>query len=485
MKKEAIFKKKNIVIILLILIMVLITTITSTASKDEIDSILNKSMSDSNLPGMAVGIIKNGESIYSDVKGKDGYGEELTETSPMFIGSVSKSFTALAVMQLVEEGLVLLDTPIIEYISYFRVANPKLSESITVRQLLVQQTGLSRKQQVTSSDYNATLKERVQALSDMEATAENGKEFNYLNDHYTILGLLIEEVTGKSYANYMEENVFNPMGMINTTADKSVIEDKKIYGYTNMFGFKKRLKEKVPLYDIPGGYIVSNLQDMQKYVSFLIEPDETILSKESINEMRMTIENSHYAMGWGITEVDDLKIIAHSGLVTSFSAHVAIMPEIKSGYVYIINKGHIIHQFDKTHDKLNNNLLQVILDKDGFEFFPSIWLVRLISLIILMFTLKDLWETKKLLKAYKSKKDWIKEGVKAFVMLVFLLFGLPYILINVLGLGIDLEYMLGYAPDFTILLLVDIAIQVIILIIVMVNIIRKKYKSTVDAIQNL
>ena len=475
MKKETIANKKKAMELLFIFIIVLTTTIVSANGGNQIDSLIEKSMRDSNLPGMAVGIIKNGESIYSDAKGIDGYEEDLTETTPMFIGSISKSFTALAVMQLVEKDLINLDAPIREYIPYFKVANPKLSESITVRQVLIQQTGLSRKKQLPSSNYNITLKERVQSLSNMEEIVENGKEFHYLNDHYAILGLLIEEVTGNSYASYMEKNVFSPMKLINTTADQSAIEEKNIYGYTNIFGFTKRLNEKVPHYEIPSGYILSNLQDMNKYISFLIEPDEAILSKESIDEMRTIGANSDYAMGWHINEVNELKIIAHSGLVNTFSAHIAFIPEIKSGYFYIINKGHIIHQFDKTYVTLNNNLLQVILGKDNFEYFPSIWVIRFVSLIFLMLTAKDIWKTRNLINAAKSKKEWIKEGVKALVVLSFLCLGLPYILRNVLGLGIDLRYMLGYAPDFTILLFVAIVLQVITLTIVMGNIIRKKY----------
>lgn len=469
-------KNNKKILIIFILVMVLVQgSMVSAIISDKIDSLLERHMKDSDLPGIAVGIIKNGETIYSDTKGIDGHGEELAETSPIFIGSVSKSFTALAVMQLAEKDLISLDTPVKKYIPYFEVANPKLSEKVTVRDLLIQKSGLSRKQQVPSSDYNSTLKERVKALSNMEEVTENGKEFHYLNDNYNILGLLIEEVTGKSYASYMRENVFTPLGMISTTADIETIKEKNIYGYTNIFGFSKRLKERVPLYDIPSGYIVSNLQDMNKYVSFLLEPNEEILSKESIKEMRLISENSNYGMGWRITEVDDLELIEHSGAVPVFSSHVALIPETKSGYVYIINKGHIIHNFVKTYEKLQNNLLQIIMGQNNFEHFPSILILRIFSFIILILTLKDIWTTKKLLNANKTKKEWIKEGVKSLIQIGFLCFGLPFILRNVLGLGFDLVYMLEYVPDFTILLFVSIFIEVIRSIISLVHIIRKNY----------
>lgn len=284
MKKKLIFNLKSLIILIFVLTLAQIS-IVSAESNDKIDSLLERHMKDSNLPGIAVGIIKNGQIVYSDTKGINGYGEGLTETSPMFIGSVSKSFTALATMRLVEKGVISLDTPVKKYIPYFKVENPQLSENITVRDLLIQKSGLSRKKEIPSSDYNSTLKERVKALSTMREVAENGEEFNYLNDNYNILGLLIEEITGKTYASYMKENVFEPLGMVNTTADVSVIKEKKIHGYTNMFGVSKKLNQNIPRYDVPSGYILSNLKDMNKYLSFFIEPDEEILSLEGFNGM--------------------------------------------------------------------------------------------------------------------------------------------------------------------------------------------------------
>ncbi|MTI66336.1 MAG: beta-lactamase family protein [Firmicutes bacterium] len=479
MNKKIISNRKILIVLIFIFVLVQANTVVAM-NDDKIESLLEKHIKDSNLPGIATGIIKNSETIYLDTKGKDGYGDKLTKESPMFIGSLSKSLTALAVMQLVEKDLISLDKPVKKYIPYFKVANPKLSKNITVHDLLIQKSGLSRKKSVPSSDYNNTLKERVKALSTMEEVTENGKEFHYLNDNYNILGLLIEEVTKKSYASYMKEHVFIPIGMKNTTANISDIKQKNIYGYTNIFGFSKKIKQRVPRYDIPSGYIVSNLEDMNKYVSFLIDPSTEILSKESIKKMRMVNGNSDYGMGWHITEVNGLKLIEHSGAVPAFSSHIGIIPETKSGYVYIINKNHLLYNFVHTYDKLNGNLLKIIMGEENFEHFPSIWVIRIASLVILILALKDIWMTKKLIKSIKSKKDWVKESVKSLILLVFLSFGLPFILKNVLAIGFDLKIMLSYVPDFTILLLIAILIQVIRFIVSLFHIIRKNYKCDVQ-----
>ncbi len=444
--------------------------------KDQITAMIDRHMDDIGIPGIAVGIIKDGEEVYYDTKGVNGQGNRLNSKTPMFIGSVSKSLTALAVMQLVEDNLIGLDEPVEKYIPYFKVASPKLSEEITVRDLLNQTTGLARKDSISSSDYDFTLKERVKELAEMQASG-NRDEFNYLNDHYNILGLLIEEVTGSSYAEYMEDNVFSPIGMINTTANIQAIRDKDVYGYTNIFGFSKSIEQSVPRYDIPSGYILSNLEDMYRYLEFLINPDESIISEESINIMRTTAGNSTYGMGWHIREVEGQTVVEHSGAVPGFSSYLAVIPTANSGYLYIMNKNHLIHNFVNVYNRINGNMLKAALGESSFNYFPSIWVIRIFSVVLLILTAKDLWNTKNLFYQEKKKKVWIKESIKSVALLLFLTLGLSYILRNILGLALDLKIMLAYVPDYTTLLIIAILVQAIRLGISLFHIFNTKKKQ--------
>ncbi|HMA60480.1 MAG TPA: serine hydrolase domain-containing protein [Halanaerobiales bacterium] len=443
--------------------------------KEQINAMIDRHIDDIAIPGIAVGIIKDDKEVYYDTKGVNGQGNKLNSKTPMFIGSVSKSLTALAVMQLVEDNLISLDEPVKKYITYFEVSDPKLSEEITVRDVLNQTTGLARKNSIPSSDYDFTLKERVKELADMRASRNRG-EFNYLNDHYNILGLLIEEVTGSSYAEYMEENVFKPIGMINTTADIQTIRDKDVYGYTNIFGFSKSIKQSVPRYDIPSGYILSNLEDMYRYLEFLIDPDKSIISKESIDIMRTTAGNSTYGMGWHIRKIDGQRVVEHSGAVPGFSSHLAVIPATNSGYLYIMNKNHLIHNFVNVYNRINGNMLKAALGDSSFNYFPSIWVIRIFSLVLLILTAKDLWNTKELFHKTKDKKGWVKEAIKSLLLILFLTLGLSFILRNMLGLAVDLKIMFAYVPDYTALLVIDILVQVIRLAISLFYIFKTKEK---------
>ena len=427
----------------------------------EVDQMIEKHMNDVAIPGIAVGVIKNNDEFYFKTKGITGQGEDLKPDSPMFIGSLSKSVTALGAMLLVDKGVIDLDDPVQEYIPYFQVKDPEHSQAITVRHLLNQTSGLSRKNYVPSSDYDFTLEQRVKALSDFKAVSESGQEFHYFNDNFNILGLVIEKASGQSFAAYMKNNVFRPLGMNNTTADVEEMRAKNINGYTNIFGFSKSIEQKVPRYDIPSGYILSTPADMNKYLKFFIDPKTEILSQEAMDIMLTAAADSDYGMGLHINEANGQTVVKHSGAVPGFSSHIVFLPETESGFFYVMNKNHLIHNFTNVYNKLNGNLLQVTMSETSFDYFPSIWLIRIISLVLIILTLKDVLDARKVLYQSKTKQGWLKESIKSILLTLFLIIGLPYILRNILGLSFNIRMMLGYTPDFAILLFISILVQIL------------------------
>ncbi len=428
-------------------------------SQNQIIKIVNQEIENSDLPGVSLSVVKNRKALYLGSIGEDGYDQDLKIDSPMFIGSISKSLTAIAVMQLVDEKKIDLEMPITKYIPYFETETEGFTGKITVRDLLVQESGLSRKNSIPNSNAQITIKERIKQLSTMKEKDKPGKAFNYLNDNYNILGLLIEEVSGQSYAEYMENFVFKPIGMVNTTADYDNIVESKVYGYTNVFGFSKKIKERIIKYDIPSGYILSTIEDMNQYMQFLLDPDKDIISNESIQYMRSIDTNSNYKMGWHVKTIEEGTLIEHSGAIPGHSSHMAFIPETKSGYIYIINKNHLLYNFVSTFKNLNKNFLNIIRDKESIESFPSILVLRVFSIIILIFFINDLWKTKKIVDSNKTVKQWKKHLSISITMLMFLLFGLPLIMKKVLGMNLDLSQMFHYVPDFTLLLLGAIIIQ--------------------------
>ncbi|MGM0446103.1 MAG: serine hydrolase domain-containing protein [Bacillota bacterium] len=460
---------KKITIIAVLLLISTSFTITYAQDKNPIDRLLEKHMESSNIPGISVGIIKDNELIYKKAKGRAKQDMKLKSSTPIFIGSLSKSLTALGVMQLVEKGLVSLDDPIQKYIPYFKVDNLN-DDDITVLKLLNHRSGLINSNTLPDTPNDSSLKERVSQLSSKENKIDDMQEFHYFNDNYNILGLLIEEVSGRSYSSYMKENIFKPLKMNSTTADYQQIIDQDVIGYTNFFGFSINKDRDVVKYDIPSGYILSNLGDMVKYLSFLMEGNPNLLTKESIKRMRTTTDDSNYAMGWYVKNNEGQKVVEHSGSLPGFNSQLTIIPEINSGYIYIMNKNYMFND-------INDNLFKVITNQNGFNHFPYILVLRIAAAILLILTLKDFWDINKLIKADKNKKEWIKESVKSLLLGLFFLLGIIFILQNLLNLDISFQTIYMYTPDLAILWFIAIVVQFIRLIISLWKLLFKRYKT--------
>ncbi|MCF8001775.1 MAG: hypothetical protein K9K76_07980, partial [Halanaerobiales bacterium] len=125
-----------------------------------------------------------------------------------------------------------------------------------------------------------------------------------------------------------------------------------------------------------------------------------------------------------------------------------------SGYLYIMNQNHMLKN-------INGNLLKAITGKTDFNHIPFILILRIVALVLLLLTLKDLWSLIKLTKKQQSKDDWIKGSIKSLGMAIFLFWGIPFVLTNLLNLNFSYSYVLTYTPGLGIFWLLAILIQII------------------------
>jgi len=187
------------------LILGLVTLGTTNAKPNEdirIETYIEQEMDRNIIPGLSVGIIENGEIIYLRGFGQaDLSNRQVTAQTPFIIGSMSKFFTALAVMQLVEAGKIDLDTPVQYYIPDFTLTDRESSALITTRHLLNQNSGISNieglRQCADMSDYS--IGETVEKLKSTELAHPVGSRFMYSNSNYVVLELLVESVSGDTY----------------------------------------------------------------------------------------------------------------------------------------------------------------------------------------------------------------------------------------------------------------------------------------------
>jgi CubicO group peptidase (beta-lactamase class C family) len=173
---------------------------------DALDEYLQSQADAQRVPGL---VFVRVDAEHEDIRT---YGQGVTPQTRFYIGSLSKAMTAVAVMQLVDQGLIDLDAPIQAYIPTFTTQDAEKASRITVRHLLNHTSGLAD-QGYTRDDGETNLAKLAASLASARHTAEAGAAFAYFNSNYDVLGHLIEVVTGESYADYLRANLFDPLEM--------------------------------------------------------------------------------------------------------------------------------------------------------------------------------------------------------------------------------------------------------------------------------
>ena len=301
------------------------------ATLDErLDAYLDDAFGASRMPGVGVAVVSSSGVVYERT-----FGDVSSADAPMLVGSLSKSFTAVCVMQLVERGLVELDAPAACYLG---ATSPTLPASVTVRSLLNQTSGFG---------YYDSL---AQALARDGEGATVGS-FSYANANYDALGRIVEHVSGVSYATYLRVHVLDPLGMRMSSADPwhtsapdgSTLSDHMAPGHRNWFGayvadgFCHELGERA-WGDAASGYVASSLNDMASYLRMYLDGGVSadgglVLSPSSVSQMlRDGVPDpggdTSYAMGWSSFAWDDgEEVFSHDGSVENYCARMVLLPE--------------------------------------------------------------------------------------------------------------------------------------------------------------
>ncbi|MGA7228120.1 MAG: serine hydrolase domain-containing protein, partial [Acidimicrobiia bacterium] len=229
---------------LIVLALGLSVTLPAGAAGGSIEDFIDSEMPVSGVPGLAYAVVADGEITSVGARGvvKIGDDEKVTPDTPFLIGSISKSFTALAVMQLVEAGEVDLDTKVSQYLDGF---SGRPAASITIRQLLSHTSGFSTLQGNTShtdaTSGKDALERSVDGLVGVTPAYAPDERWEYSNTNYQILGRLIEVVTGQEYQAYITANILEPVGMEHSFVADGEIHDSMATGHTSWFWTKRPL----------------------------------------------------------------------------------------------------------------------------------------------------------------------------------------------------------------------------------------------------
>lgn len=304
-------------------------------------------------------VAKGDEILLNEGYGMADYEKDVPNTSDTVfpIGSITKSFTAVAVMQLYEEGLLNLEDPISKYTG-FGIDD----EDITVHQLLTHTSGLPREGKYVGKGY-VTLKEHTDYIKELNLSFKPGENYSYSNAGYILLAYIIEEITGDTYIDYMTENILEPLDMNQTYfgMDASHKSGEAI-GYRLL----KNNPMKLSIYNfsniIGSGNIYSTTEDLYKYNRSFHE--ETLISKESINEVmspQWGDDMNGYGYGWELSSRYDYQKISHGGVIGGggYTSLMIKYPEEEYILIFLTNNSESI-----ALNAVSETLEAIIFNKD-------------------------------------------------------------------------------------------------------------------------
>ena len=463
-----------------------------------IDAFVSSEIQANRIPGLSLGIVHGTQIVHLHGFGAaDASGRLVTPQTPFLIGSMSKSFTALAVMQLVEAGKVELDAPVQRYLPWFRVADPTASTRITVRQLLNQTSGIPANSEYELkegflSTGSETLEQYVRGLKTLALDRPVGASFEYANTNYSVLGLLIQTVSGQAYETYMQQHIFAPLQMSHSYAsEQDARRDGLAQGYQVWFGVPFPTAMPYLRELLPAGYLISTAEDMAHYLIAQLNggrfENTAVLSAAGVATLHapaaVMFPGISYGMGWANGPINGVPTIWHNGSTGNFYSDMILVPKSQWGIVVLSNESGLPSLLTGSVEGIAAGVMNMLVGRKPASAGLSVGVLYLIvdGLLVLISALV-LWSVLRLPRWSKQfGRRWRRPGrVKRGFTLVRLGLRLLWeLLLPALLLGLPL--LNGYltwrglffnAPDLVSWLLVILALLLIAGIIRLVLMVR-------------
>jgi CubicO group peptidase (beta-lactamase class C family) len=306
----------------------------------ELERLLRKQQADKRLPSVAAAVVRDGEIVWEQAVGRADVdsGREATPDTQYRIGSITKTFTTVAIMQLRDEGKLDLEDPLdlhLEGAAY----RPAL------RRLLSHTSGIQRE---PPGDVWETLRfappeELLGVLAEAEQVLPPGTRWHYSNLAFALLGLLVERMSGLPYERYLQEHILGPLGLERTSL---LPQEPAAVGYV-VQPYADAVWEEAPVETgswIPAGQIWGTVRDLCRWAAFLVDPDPAVLSPESAEEMRVVQALSDHdrwtgghGLGVSLRRDGERILVGHGGSMPGFIAGLYVSPEDKIGAAVLTN----------------------------------------------------------------------------------------------------------------------------------------------------
>ena len=340
---------------------------------------IEQSMPDWDLPGLGVAVVYQDDVIFAEGFGVKELGRDnRVDAETLFqIGSVSKSFAAGSIGALVDDGLVDWDDPIVKHLPWFRVKDPWITRSMTIRDILSHRSGMPGDSYAVMAVIDA--RDAAERLRLLDNQAPLRQAYRYSNQGYGVAGLVVEAVTGMKWGDWVRERIFTPLGMHGSAASPYEVWDDRFVataffgpapagevGITDAAGRNVAMPHGTARdgsrrvlswqsYDAmqSAGSVVSSVTDLTNWIRLHLNrgilDGEVVLSESTISEMHTPQiptdegfvfgdgQRGAYGLGWRLSSFEGRKYVWHSGGIFGFPAYVAMLPEVGVGVAVLGN----------------------------------------------------------------------------------------------------------------------------------------------------
>jgi CubicO group peptidase (beta-lactamase class C family) len=308
----------------------------------ELERIVRTAQAEKRLPSVSAAAVHDGEVVWTQAVGladTDG-GEEATSDHQYRIASITKTVTAVGLMQLRDDGRLDLDDTLDRHL-------PEAAHRPTLRALLAHLSGIQREVpgDVWETLEMPTREELLPRLAESERVLPTAAQWHYSNLAFALLGEVVARVSGEPTERYLDERVLGPLGMTRTTwtAQSPAAVGYLVDPYADVPRKEAVIEGRAVA---PAAELWSTASDLCRWAAFIAEPDPAVLAPETIEEMRtfqsMVDLNKWrlgYGLGFALYRVDDRVFAGHDGAHAGFLAHVSGLPEAKTGAAVLTNAG--------------------------------------------------------------------------------------------------------------------------------------------------
>ena len=329
-------------------------TIDQESLSSEVTQYIKEVMTEDGLPGAAVAVVHGDEIVFAEGFGLRDVANNLpvTRETLFHIGSMNKSFTAMMIATLVDEGLFDWDTPVVEIYPDFALSSEEATRTVTMRHLLSMESGIPAEAEDGFDVDYASGEDLFEYVKSVPLLDLPGNEFSYSNISVSLAGYLGVIATGDDYSDLysgyeqlLRERVLIPIGMKTAVVRVSDAENNPNYGKSYRVEDGEAVEAEREDFDgdplAPSGTLKVNVVEMAYYISTQINRGQAPNGKRVVSESNLVemwepgLEN--YAMGWEVREYEGVTVISHEGSYDNYLGVTGFVPELGMGFVILTN----------------------------------------------------------------------------------------------------------------------------------------------------